>query len=69
MPSDIACAHMIFSVGDFHLVLCNRGRQSSGEDLNLWLVQIWASFVLTGGDSVGYLSGVLYYVMLHVLNH
>ena len=41
---------------------------SSGGDLNLWLIQIWASLCVAGGDSTEYLWGVLYYVLLHVLN-
>ena len=41
---------------------------SSGGDLSQWLIQIWASLCVTGGDSTEYLWGVLYYVLLHVLN-
>ena len=42
---------------------------SNGVYLNLWLIQIWASLCVTGRDSIEYLWGVLYYVLLHVLNH
>jgi len=42
---------------------------NSGGYLNPWLVQIWASLCVAGGDSTEYLWGVLYYVLLHVLYH
>ena len=32
---EIACAHVIFSVGDSLEALCSGGRKSSGGDLNL----------------------------------
>lgn len=54
-----------------HLFSCkiSQWRQASSRgDLNMWLIQIWASLCVTGGDSTEYLWGVLYYVLLHVLN-
>ena len=54
-----------------HLFSCRiaQWRQASNEgDLSQWLIQIWASLCVIGGDSTEYLGGVLYYVLLHVLN-
>jgi len=52
-----------------HAGLRSRGRQIAEEIWTCDLIQIWASLCVAGRDSIEYLWGVLYYVLLHVLNH
>ena len=64
MPSEIACAHVIFTW------YCAIEAGKAAEEI--WTCDLFGSelvLCVTGGDSTEYLWGVLYYVLLHVLNH
>ena len=69
MPSEIACAHVISRVSDFHMVLCAIEADKAAKEI--WTCDLFGSelvLCVTGGDRTEYLWGVLYYVLLHVLN-
>jgi len=70
IPSIIACAHVISSVSDSQQVLFAIKEGKATEEI--WTCDLFESelvLCVTGGDSVEYLWGVFYYVMLHVLNN
>ena len=58
-----------FCSRDSHAGLCSGGKQSKWRRFELWLIISELVLCVTGGDSTEYLWGVLYYVLLHVLNH